>query len=195
MKREDLEKLGLNEEQITGVMKLKSSSITDNQKELDDLKKNVTDLTATNTNLQKQIDDANKEIQSYKDMDIDSIKKSASEWEDKYNKLIESQENAKKEELNTQRVNKFFENVKFSSDSAKEGIISKFNKKEFKYDETSEKFQGATEWLEEMKKEDAGAFLSEKANPKFSTSITEPTKGVSEVSDGKVSLSSRFRNF
>ena len=46
-----------------------------------------------------------------------------------------------------------------------------------------------------MKKEDAGAFLSEKANPKFSTSITEPTKGVSEVSDGKVSLSSRFRNF
>ena len=31
---------------------------------------------------QKQLDDANKEIQSYKDMDIEGVKKSAKEWEE-----------------------------------------------------------------------------------------------------------------
>ena len=35
--------------------------------------------------VQKQLSDANVEIQSYKNMDIDGIKKAASDWEKKYN--------------------------------------------------------------------------------------------------------------
>ena len=76
MKREDLEKIGLSEEQVNEVMKLKSVAMS----EIDTLNNKVTQLTNEKGNLQKQIDDANKEIQSYKDMDIDSIKKSAEDW-------------------------------------------------------------------------------------------------------------------
>ena len=36
------------------------------------------------TGIKTQLADANKEIQSYKDMDIEGIKKSAQEWENKY---------------------------------------------------------------------------------------------------------------
>ena len=63
-------------------------------------------------NLKEQLTNANNEIKSYKDMDIDSIKKSASDWEGKYNKLLEEQENAKNEEIRSQRTNDFFKDIK-----------------------------------------------------------------------------------
>lgn len=125
-------------------------------------------------NLKTQIDDANKEIQSYKDMDIDSIKKSATDWETKYNDLVKAQEDAKKESIRNERTNAFFNDVKFASESAKAGVIAQFNAKDFKYDEETNKFQGASEWLEELKTKDSGAFLSDVANPKFTTGVSAP---------------------
>lgn len=129
--------------------------------------------------LKTQVEDANKEIQSYKDMDIESIKKSATDWEEKYNKLVESQEAVKKESIRNERTNAFFNDVKFASESAKAGVIAQFNEKDFKYDEQTGKFQGANEWLEELKKNDVGAFQSEVANPKFTTEISTPTNNSS----------------
>ena len=129
------------------------------------------------TNLKTQIEDANNEIQSYKDMDIDSIKKSAADWETKYNDLVKAQDDAKKESIRAERTNAFFNDVKFASESAKAGVIAEFNKKDFKYDEESNKFLGASEWLEDLKTKDTGAFLSDVANPKFTTNPTAPNNG------------------
>ena len=130
-------------------------------------------------NLKLQIENANKEIQSYKDMDIDSIKQSASTWETKYTELVEQQNEAKKESIRKERTNAFFNDVKFASESARTGVIAQFNEKDFKYDEETGKFQGASEWLEELKTKDTGAFLSEVANPKFTTIPTAPTQSSS----------------
>lgn len=171
MKREDLEKLGLSEEQINGVMKLKSSAIGD----IDALNNKITQLTTDKGNLQTQLDDANKEIQSYKDMDIDSIKQSASDWETKYNKVIQEQKDAQAKSIRDERTNAFFNDIKFASESAKAGVIAQFNAKDFKYDEESKKFLGASEWLNDLKEKDSGAFLSDVANPKFTTTPTAPT--------------------
>lgn len=125
-------------------------------------------------NLKTQIEDANKEIQSYKDMDIDSIKESATNWETKYNDLVKEQKEAKEKSIREERTNAFFNDVKFASESAKAGVIAQFNAKEFNYDEESKKFQGASEWLEELKTKDTGAFLSDVANPKFTTNPSAP---------------------
>lgn len=127
------------------------------------------------TNLKKQVEDANKEIQSYKDMDIDSIKQSASDWETKYNELVESQKVEKEKSIRKERTDAFFSDVKFASEMAKTGVIAKFNEKDFKYDEESKSFQGAKEWLEELKKSDANSFMSDVVNPSFSTTPTAPT--------------------
>ena len=127
------------------------------------------------TGLKKQIEDANNEIKSYKDMDIDGIKKSAEDWETKYNDLVKSQNEAKEKSIREERTNAFFSGVEFASESAKAGVIAQFNEKDFKYDEKEQKFQGASEWLEELKKNDVGAFKSDVANPKFTTNITSPT--------------------
>ena len=124
--------------------------------------------------LKKQVEDANNEIKSYKDMDIEGIKKSASDWETKYNDLVNSQKEEKEKSIKEERVNAFFNGVEFSSESAKAGVISEFNKKDFKYDEDSKKFQGASEWLEDYKKKDVGAFKSSVANPKYTAGINTP---------------------
>lgn len=179
MKREDLEKLGLSEEQINGVMKLKSNAMN----EIDTLNNKITQLNTDKKNLQNQLNDANKEIQSYKDMDIDSIKQSASNWETKYNDLVKEQKEAQEKSIREERTNAFFNEVKFASDSAKAGVIAKFNEKDFKYDEETKTFLGANDWLKDLKEKDAGAFLSDVANPRFTTNPTTPNNNNSSMDE------------
>jgi len=159
--REFLKGLELDKETIDSIM-------AEHGKLLQGLKESNEDLT-------KQLDDANNEIKSYKDMDIDSIKQSATDWEDKYNKLIQEQKDAKEKSIRDERVNEFFKDTKFSSEMAKKGIIAEFEKKDFKYDEETKSFQGANEWLNNLKESDKGSFLSDVANPKFTTVPKAPT--------------------
>ena len=161
MKREFLEGLELDKETVDTIMAEYGKCTQGLREERDTLK--------------SQIDDANKEIQSYKDMDIESIKKSATDWETKYNDLVKEQKEAKEKSVRDERTNAFFNDVKFASESAKAGVIAEFNKKDFKYDEETKKFLGATEWLNELKEKDTGAFLSDVANPRFTTNPTAPT--------------------
>ena len=179
MKREDLEKIGLSEEQVNEVMKLKSVAMS----EIDTLNNKVTQLTNEKGNLQKQIDDANKEIQSYKDMDIDSIKKSAEDWKTKYEEMEANQKAEKEKSVRNERTNAFFNDIKFASESAKAGVIAQFNAKDFKYDEETNKFLGASEWLNDLKEKDSGAFLSDVANPKFTTTATTPKNNVGSMDE------------
>lgn len=159
--RDFLKGLELDDETIDTIMAEHGKIVTKD-------KEKVTELT-------KQIEDANKEIQSYKDMDIDSIKKSAEDWETKYKEVVENQKAEKEKSIREERTNAFFNGIEFASESAKTGVIAQFNQKDFKYDEETGKFQGASEWLEELKKNDVGAFKSEVANPKFTTDISTPT--------------------
>ena len=82
--------------------------------------------------VRQQLDDANREIQSYKDMDIDGIKQKASEWENKYktdtaalNEKLAQQERAFARDL-------FFKGYQFSSQFAEDGVRAAFDKQEFK---------------------------------------------------------------
>lgn len=163
--RDFLKGLELDEETINSIMAEHGKLVTKDKEEI--------------TALTKQVEDANKEINSYKEMDIDSIKQSASEWETKYNELVENQKAEKEKSIREERTSAFFNDIKFSSEMAKAGVMTKFNEKDFKYDEESESFQGAKEWLEELKKSDSNSFLSDVANPVFSATPTVPNKGSS----------------
>ncbi|MCI5543770.1 MAG: phage scaffolding protein [Mollicutes bacterium] len=161
MKREFLEGLELNKETIDTIMA--------------EYGKTTQGLREERDNLKTQVEDANKEIQSYKDMDIDSIKKSADDWKTKYEEMEANQKAEKEKSIRNERTNAFFNDIKFASESAKAGVIAQFNEKDFKYDEETKKFLGANEWLKDLKEKDSGAFLSDVANPKFTTSPTAPT--------------------
>ena len=181
MKREFLEGLELDKETIDTIMAEYGKSTQGLREERD--------------NLKTQIDDANKEIQSYKDMDIDSIKKSADDWKTKYEEMEANQKVEKEKSIREARTNAFFNDVKFASESAKAGVISQFNEKDFKYDEESQKFLGASEWLNDLKEKDTGAFLSEVANPVFTTKPDTPSTNGFNATKEQVVLNAKFKNF
>jgi len=76
MKREDLEKLELEKEKIDSIMALHG-------KDIEKLKSDKQELDTQFGNLQKQFEDANKQIESFKSMDVEGIKKAADEWKAK----------------------------------------------------------------------------------------------------------------
>lgn len=65
--------------------------------------------------VKKQVEDANKEIQSYKDMDIDGIKKSAEDWKAKYESDTKALNDKMKEQEYSHVADMFMSQYKFSS--------------------------------------------------------------------------------
>lgn len=159
--REFLKGLELDDETINTIMAEHGKLVTKDKEQI--------------TNLTNQINEANDKIKSFEDMDVDSIKKEAEDWKNKFEEMEANRKAEKEKSIREERTNAFFDGVKFSSESAKAGVIAEFNQKDFKYDEETKKFQGASEWLEDLKQKDNGAFLSEVANPSFSATPTAPT--------------------
>lgn len=107
-----------------------------------------------------QLKNANAEIQSYKDMDIDGIKDSAKEWESKYNaetKALQDKLDAQAKEF---AAKEYMSKFKFTSPLAEKAAMAEFMAKEFKLGEDG-KFLGADDFMESMKASNPGAFVVE----------------------------------
>ena len=84
MEKKFLEDLGLTEEQVTKILSQHTSEIEDANKETAKYKKEAETYKIKSDGFETQLKDVNKEIQTYKDMDIEGIKKSAEDWKIKY---------------------------------------------------------------------------------------------------------------
>lgn len=119
----------------------------------------VTELTG----VKQQLTDANTEIQSYKDMDIEGIQKSAKEWEDKYNADTKALEDKLTAQEYSHAADMFMSKYQFTSKPAREGIMAEFNKKGFKLEDG--KFLGAEDYMKNlMESEDYKGPLRQKRN-------------------------------
>lgn len=92
MKREFLKELGLTDDVIEKIMAQNGKDI---EKEKGAAKEKEKEIEI----IQKQLEEANKAIESYKDMDIDKIKQSASDWENKFKEQQKQYEDYKKDTL------------------------------------------------------------------------------------------------
>lgn len=92
MNTETLKKLGLTQEQIDAIMAENGKDIKAEQDKAEGLKKE-------RDSLQSQLSEANETIKGYKDMDIDAIKKSAGDWEDKYKASVQELEDMRFDSL------------------------------------------------------------------------------------------------
>lgn len=122
------------------------------------------------TGVKQQLEDANREIKSYKDMDIDGIKKSATDWEDKYKKDTEALKKQMEDQEYAHKKDMFFSGIKFSSNAARVGMMAEFDKQEFQLKDGA--FVGADKWLEDQKTSDAASFVTD----------SEPEEGKGEGS-------------
>lgn len=113
--------------------------------------------------VRKQLEEANAAIQSYKDMDIDGIKQSAADWEQKYkdetsalSQQLAAQERSHNEEM-------FLGQYRFSSKAAASGIKEEFVKRKFPFEDGT--FIGGKEFMEKLMADDdyKAAFVVEAA--------------------------------
>lgn len=114
--------------------------------------------------IKKQLETANATIQSYKDMDIEGIKKSATDWEEKYktdtaalNQKIADQQLEFAEET-------YFSKYKFTDDFAKAGVRADFKKQGFKFDEKTGTFVGADNYMKGLMESHKAAFVIDDPN-------------------------------
>ena len=121
----------------------------------------ITELNGT----KKQLEDARAEIQSFKDMDIDGIKKKADDWEQKY----EADTKALQDKLTTQQTEfaakTYLRGFKFTDPMVEEAVFRQFMEKKFAME--GDKFLGADEYMTEMQKQHPAIFVAE--NPKPNT--------------------------
>lgn len=164
-------KVHLSEAEIKGILTEHGKSVeTEKNKIIEAKDKEIGTQKTTIDELKKRIDEMPTSD------DVEALKTKIKEFEDAETQRKEDEKKAAEQSIREERTNAFFNDVKFASNSAKAGIIAEFNKMDFKYDENSKKFLGASEWLEDQKKNDAGAFLSDVANPKYTSNPTAPTK-------------------
>lgn len=101
--------------------------------------------------LETQLSEANTAIQSYKDMDIDGIKKSATEWEQKYATDTKALQDQLDGMARSHAADMFMAGYKFSSKAAAAGIRAEFDAKKFELKDGA--FVGAKEWMEGLTKD------------------------------------------
>lgn len=164
-------KVKLSDDEIKSILTEHGKTVTtETEKTKTNLENEINTYKTTITNLENQIKDMPSSD------DVTKLQNEITSMKEAETKRFAEEKANKEKSIRNERMNAFFNGVEFASESAKTGVIAQFNQKDFKYDEETQKFQGASEWLEELKKNDVGAFKSTVANPKFTTSVSTPTQ-------------------
>lgn len=149
MKREDLKALGLQQDIIDKIMDLHQVDAQEYQA----TKANATELQTKLTEATTTIDQLT--TQASQALSLEEVNTKLAEQKQEYEKRIADYE--RKVE-----VDKYFQNIKFTSDLARQATIEAFNKKDFKLE--NGKFLGADDFLNELKQNNPNAFESEQQN-------------------------------
>lgn len=154
MKREFLTNLGLTEEQTNKIM-------DENGRDIEKYRKDVEKYKTQYESTKSSLEEANKTIDSYKDkdMDIEKVQKSADEWKQKYEDDTKSLNDKLIAQERSHAMDNYFSGMKFTSESAKRGIMTQFSEQNFELKEG--KFIGADEYMKALQESDAGAFVKE----------------------------------
>ena len=180
MKRDFLKGLGLDDSIIDQIMDENGKDIQREKNAVNKVNQDLEKYKAENEGLKTQLSEANTQIQSFKEMDIDGIKASAEEWKTKY----ETDTKALNEKIAAKdydyAIKDFMSNYKFIDDDVKETVINKFKAKEFKLEEG--KFLGGEDFMKEYKENHKSLFISDEPQDPI-PEIVKPTGGSNQSGD------------
>ena len=164
MKTEDLQALGLNEDQIKKVFEL-------NGKDVNAEKKNTEKVEKERDNWKARAEAAEETLKGFDGVDVEKMNKEIAAWKEK----AENAEKEYKQQLYdrdfTDALTAAFAEIKFTSEAAKKAVMSEVREADLKLKDG--KILGLNDLLEQIKARDAAAFEQEKPGAKF----TEPPKG------------------
>ena len=154
MKREEIKNLlpDISKESLDAIMDLHSADVGAH-------KQAVTALTTERDSLKTQLEAANAEIKSYKDMDVDGIKQKAAEWETRYRadtKALQDKLDAATYGFGVERA---VAGLKFSSTAARNQFVSDLTAKKLPLQEG--KLLGLEDYVKSYREGDPGAFVPE----------------------------------
>lgn len=174
MKREFLKGLGLEDTVIDQIM-------DENGKDINKANEKVKTLEAEVNNTKELLTNANKEIDSYKSMDIDAIKKSADDYKTKYEQA-EKDYQAKLSQMEyDNKLDKFVGTLNLKNDIYKKEVVSRIKEKELKFD--GDTLLGGEEFVKGFKEQYAEAFNDTKPKPTFADSTPGTNNLNNEVAD------------
>ena len=149
MKREFLKDLGLEDEVINKNMTENGKYIEKHKTEKDAYKTKYDDT-------KKLLDDANTTIQSYKDMDVEGIKKSAEDWKAKYETDTVALNNKIAQQEYEHQADKYLNKYEFSSNLVRSAVLNQFKEKKFKLE--NDTFLGADDFMKQLQESEPGIF-------------------------------------
>lgn len=171
MKTEELEKIGLDKDQITAVMKI-------NGKDIEELKKENQALTTERDSFKKQYETAKETLDGFDGKDFEAITKERDTWKKKAEDLEEEQKKARQEAEMENAVNEHVNGLKFKDEYRKRAYIEDLKKEGYQVKDG--KLIGASDF---QKKYDADVFVDEKQQKleekkaKFTTKTNQHTDG------------------
>ena len=158
MKREFLKELGLEDDVISKIMKEHGKTIQKMDDTIETYRGKISELQTDIATKSKDYEELNKEhmlskakIEEFEKVDIDGLKNSIQEWENKYN-----------EREYDLTIDKYMQDYKFTSELAKEATISKFKEQKFKLKDG--KLDGAEDYMKKFMEENKSAFVIEDNN-------------------------------
>lgn len=158
MKREFLKGLGLEDTVIDQIM-------DENGKDINKANEKVKTLEAEVNNTKELLTNANKEIDSYKSMDIDAIKKSAEDYKTKF-ETAEKEHQAQLSQIEyDNKLGKYVDKLNLKNDIYKNAVISQIKEKGLKFD--GDTLLGGEELVKGFKEQYADAFADIKPKPNF----------------------------
>lgn len=135
-----------------------------------------TDFTAKNEavkNLSQRLADANAQIESFQDMDVEAIKQNAEEWKRKAEQAEQEAEARVREIEHDSLLREKLAGIGFTSDYAKQGVFNDIKAKNLPVNNGS--LTGFDEALKSIKEAEPMAFVPDNPAPQFSTGVTPPT--------------------
>lgn len=117
--------------------------------------------------VKQQLTDANTQIKSFKDQDIESVQKKVTEWETKYNKDTKDLKDQMAAQQRNYAENMLLSGYKFTSKAARNGILGELRAKNFQIDDKGV-LLGAKDFMKGLMSDDEfkGAFVTEKPDGK-----------------------------
>lgn len=178
MKREFLKDLGLEDEVIDKIM-------DENGKDINKSNEKIKTLEAEVNNAKELLTNANAEIDSYKSMDIEAIKKSAEDYKSKF-ETAEKDYQAKLSQMEyDNKLDKYVGTLNLKNDIYKKEVISRIKEKELKFD--GDTLLGAEELVKGFKEQYADAFVDSKPKPSFADT-TPGTPSNSAENDLRIAM-------
>lgn len=192
MKREMLKELGLDDSVIDKIMSENGKDVEKQKKEVEKATEKIKNLeTELETNKQT-LADANSQIEKFKEMDVEGIKKSAEEWKSKYetfqtevaNQKTEIEKKMKAQEYEF-AAKEYINGLKFANDFTKNAFLKEFMGQELKLSEG--KFLGADDYIKQFKESNPGVFAEETTDPSTqqnqNTYVYQPKGGNGDGND------------